>query len=384
MVKPIYCAIDVDDQAFSVAILSDNDETPLYFRTAPVVSVLLKKITDKGFSLKHLQLCYEATYLGFDLYRKLNKAGVFCEIIAPTSIPCKPGKKVKTDRIDANKLVQFYQKGILTPIYVPTEQDEMVRRVIRSRALLQKEAKRLKKHITSNCRLMGWHYREETGNPRGEYWTGTHRQWFKVKTKKLPEGSFDKFNFLHLLNSLENIEAQVELYSNKIQEIGESEEYSQMIKAVVAFKGLDTLSALTLIVELADINRFPKPGNAVSFAGMAIAEYSSGGKEKRFGITKQGNSIIRTTLVEATQSVFNVPNVSKKLKKRREGTEPELINIADRCMHRLHKKATNLFHRGKEKNKIKIACAREMLCFIWEALKHVSETQRLKNPQAGN
>ena len=379
MARPIYCAIDVDDQAFHVAILSGRGETPLSFKTAPNVSALVKRIIAKGLPLKDIRLCYEATYLGFDIYRKLEKAGVFCEVIAPTSIPQKPGKRVKTDRVDTNKLVGFYEQGALTSVFVPTEADEMARRVLRSRIILQKEATQFKKHITSNCRLIGWDYRAETGKVKGEYWTGTHREWLKGKIKELPADSLDRFNFLNLLNSLENLSAQVELYNQKIGEIAERERYAKEVKALVAFRGIDTLSALTLVLELGDIGRFPHPGNAVSYAGMSISEYSSGGKEKRFGITKQGNRFIRTTLVESSQFAFNPPNISKKLKKRREGTDPEVIRIADRCMHRLHKKALNLFHRGKERNKIKVACAREMLCFAWETLKHVSEARRLEN-----
>ena len=384
MAKPIYCAIDVDDQAFHVAILLRKDETPLFFKTAPVVSTLVKRIIAKGFPLKDLRLCYEATYLGFDIYRKLEKAGVFCEIIAPTSIPQKPGRRVKTDRIDATKLVKFYEQGILSSVFVPTQEDEMTRRILRSRIILLKEATQLKKHVTSNCRLIGWDYRNETGKAKAEYWTGTHREWLKGKIKKLPADSLDRFNFLSLLNSLENLETQVEFYNQKVKEIAGSERYTKSVKALIAFRGIDKLSALTLILELGDIDRFPHPGNAVSYAGMSIAEYSSGGKEKRFGITKQGNSFVRTTLVESSQFAFNTPNVSKQLKKRREGTDPEAIRIADRCMTRLHKKALNLFHRGKERNKIKVACAREMLCFVWETLKHVSETQRLENVKTCN
>ena len=101
-----------------------------------------------------------------------------------------------------------------------------------------------------------------------------------------------------------------------------------------------------------------------AYSGLSIREYSSGGKELRFGITKQGNHILRTAVVEACQFVFKPPKVSEILKERRIGADPENINIADRCIHRLSKKSIRTFMNKKHRNKRKVACAREMLCFV--------------------
>jgi len=42
--------------------------------------------------------------------------------VAPTSIPSPRGKQIKTDRIDAAQLVQFYANGLLTLVEVPVRQ----------------------------------------------------------------------------------------------------------------------------------------------------------------------------------------------------------------------------------------------------------------------
>jgi transposase len=124
-----------------------------------------------------------------------------------------------------------------------------------------------------------------------------------------------------------------------------------------------------MITELGDIQRFNHPKKLASYAGMDIREYSSGGKERKFSITKMGSSRLRTTVIEACQSVWKTPNVGRAVKERRENVDEKIIAIADRCMLRLHKKSTRLLFAGKNKNKIKVACAREMLCFVWEALR---------------
>ena len=101
---------------------------------------------------------------------------------------------------------------------------------------------------------------------------------------------------------------------------------------------------------------------------MDIREYSSGGKYNRFGITKQGNRYLRTAFVEANQRGYRTARVTKDLKARRKSTYPEFISIADRCLRRLNKKGNRLRLAGKHPNKVKVACAREMVGFVWESL----------------
>jgi len=54
---------------------------------------------------------------------------------------------------------------------------------------------------------------------------------------------------------------------------------------------------------------------------------------------------------------------------RRENADPRFVEIADRCMNRLYRRAHYLLGREKPRNKVVVACAREMLGFIWEALR---------------
>lgn len=128
---------------------------------------------------------------------------------------------------------------------------------------------------------------------------------------------------------------------------------------------------MSLIVELGDVKRFDHPKRLASYAGMDLREYSSGGKEHKYSITKHGNRHIRTAVIEAAQYAWQPSRISKRLKQKRKGVETKLIAIADRCMSRLHSKAIRLLYKGKTKNKVKVACARELLCFLWESLNAV-------------
>jgi transposase len=68
------------------------------------------------------RVVYEAGPCGFELYRRLKNAGLWCEVAAPSLTPRKPGRdRVKTNRRDAAKLGDYLRSGSLTMISVPDE-----------------------------------------------------------------------------------------------------------------------------------------------------------------------------------------------------------------------------------------------------------------------
>ena len=141
--KIVYVGVDVDDTAFHGAgIIRENGEL-FEFKCRPDHGVLRKKLNELFGDRYEIHLCYEACYLGYSLYRFLRKAGIHCDVIAPSLIPVKSGVRVKTDRLDATKLAEYYAKDLLTPIYVPDETDEEVRDILRSRNFLVKQCKML-------------------------------------------------------------------------------------------------------------------------------------------------------------------------------------------------------------------------------------------------
>jgi transposase len=366
----LYAAVDVDDQAFHVAVYHNITEKLQEFSCRPNAATLAVKL--KSLSKKEgadLRLCYEATYLGFSLCRDLRGRGHDCEVVAPSEIPKAPGQKQKTDRIDSKKLAWFYLKGLLTKVHVPDEAEERDRTMLRSRKFLVEQASSLKTHINSICRRMAWDYRQESG--RRDLWTKTHIDWIARKVKSCDSSSL-KVTLTVLLHqfsqSLENIDS----LDIEVEHLAMHDRYQKRVKALTCYRGIDVTSAMTLVTEIGDIKRFDHPRRLTAYVGLDLVEYSSGGKERRFGITKDGNRHIRTTLVESCQFAVLPVRVGKNLAARREGTPSELVDVADRCMARLHKKGTRLLYHGKQRNKITVACAREMLCFVWESLKKVA------------
>lgn len=373
MNKILYVAVDVDDQAFHGCALACDEAEGAEFVSRPCPAHLiqaLRKLQRPGYQI---HLCYEAGYLGYSLYRALSKAGFACDIIAPSLIPKPPGARVKTDRVDAQKLALYYKQGLLTKVHVPDEAQEALRDLLRSRHFLRRQTVRVKHHLLALCRRLGLDYKRQTQNPIAAHWTQTHVRWLTARLKEL-ENPLVKLNVETLFDRLHLLEKQIHSHDETLRTLASDPRVRPHVQALSCYRGLDTLSALTLVTELGDIRRFSHPRKLTSYAGMDLIEYSSGGKERKFSMSRMGNRHIRTTVIEACQYAFNAPVVSQILQKRRQETPAHLIEIADRCMERLHKKARRLLYRDKPRNKIKAACAREMLGFIWESLNAATST----------
>ena len=117
----IYVGIDVDDERYHGSALDKCTGEALDFQCRATLKGLVQQVkkVQQYFGGLPLKLCYEASYVGFSLQRDLRKRGFDCEVVAPSSIPRRAGKPVKTDRIDARELAEFYANDLLTIVSAP-------------------------------------------------------------------------------------------------------------------------------------------------------------------------------------------------------------------------------------------------------------------------
>lgn len=228
----MYVGLDVDDNFFHACGIESASEKESYFKCKANISVLVKKLkklqVESGCDLK---ICYEATYLGFSLYRKLKEQGFHCDVIAPSLIPEVVGKRVKTDRLDCRKLAQFYMKGLLTVVHVPDGEEERVRDLIRSRRFLTHQVRHLKCHILALCRRHGMNYKEYTGKNTAAYWCNPHLEWLRKEILNIKDKNLS-LNITYLLHTLGHLQEQADLYEKHIEEIAETKKYEKSLKAL--------------------------------------------------------------------------------------------------------------------------------------------------------
>jgi transposase len=310
--------------------------------------------------------CYEAGPLGYGLQRTLVSLGVECMVIAPSLIPSKPGDRIKTDRRDALKLAELLAAGLLTEVHVPTPEQEAIRDLCRARGSVKGDQKRIQHRLSKF--LLRRSVRWTSGR---KMWTGAHRQW--LRGLRLEHPADQDILDDHLL-ALEQNEGRLTALDEKLAQWATQEPHAEAVGWLRCFRGIDTLTALSVVAEIHDWRRFPSPRALMAYLGMVPSESSSGGKFQRGGLTKAGNSRVRRLLIEAAWHYRHRPSVGYRLAKRREGQPPEIIAIADRAQQRLHRRYTRLNARGKNHNQVIAAVGRELVGFLWAAMQRATAT----------
>jgi transposase len=141
--------------------------------------------------------------------------------------------------------------------------------------------------------------------------------------------------------------------------------------ALQAARGVSLIVAVTLLSELGDLGRFDKPSQLMAYLGLVPSEHSSGPSIKRGAITKTGNSHARKALVEAAWAYRMQARVSRILLKRQHDLPDQVCRIAWEAQLRLCTRFRRLVARGKTKQKVITAIARELSAFLWAMAKQV-------------
>ena len=302
---------------------------------------------------------YEAGCLGYSLYHELKEKGIECVILAPTTMKTeKGGRKLKNDYRDAKMIAECLAYGGYSAVHVPTELDNSVKEFIRMRDDIKENLKSIKQQIIAFLTRNGKQFEGKT------FWTRKHIDWINTVSFSEPllQDTLKEYmiEYNHLCNRVETLDRQIE-------EISIKEEYVEKVQQLQCLIGIKVHTALSLIVETSDFNRFKKGNMYSAYLGLIPGEDSSGNDKNRLGITKAGNSHLRKLLVEAAQGYTRgrVGFKSKDLKSRQEKCSSEVVAYADRANERLRRKYYRMTLRGKKYNVAKTAIARELACFVW-------------------
>ena len=330
------------------------------------IDKLLRQLQSKG---RHLRIVYEAGPCGFWLQRYLHKKGLECSVVAPSLIPKRPGDRVKTDRRDALQLARLHRAGELTAIHVPDLEDEAVRDLSRAREDAQRDLK------SAKFRLKALLLRQDIRYEGHARWTPAHLRWLARVVCPTPAQQIVFQEYLRTINEQNERLARLE---QALREQVEHWWLAPVVEAVQALRGVQFTTAVTLIAELGDLNRFIHPRQLMSYLGLTPSEYSSGSKRQQGGITKSGNTHARRVLVESAWAYRHPAKVSAYLQKRIGHLPQELQDLSWKAQVRLCKRYRSLCARGKHVNEVIVAIARELAAFIWAVAKIVPVTQHAR------
>ncbi len=369
-----YVGLDTSKETIHVAVLRAGSSQCLTSQV-PNDPAAVRRMTRKLLREAvdgQVVMAYEAGPCGYALQRQIEKLGARCLVVAPSLIPKKPGERIKTDRRDARKLAEYLRNGQLTEVKPPSIEQEAARDLVRCREDLLEDRARIRHRIGKMMLRRGLVFREARA------WSHAHRAWLrKVHFEDSSQVVLDDY-----LLSLDQADARLAALDRDIEQLAATEPYRAAVRALACFRGIKTLTAMTIVSEIHDPLRFCKARALMAFLGLVPSEYSSAEKRRQGSITKAGNAHVRRVLVETAHSYRHRPAVGPALRKRREGQPAWAIALADKAQSRLHRRYQALLHRGKPYGTVMIALARELAGFLWAALQHLGHHQNAAPHQA--
>ena len=359
-----FIGLDVHKSTISVAIADEGQEGEVRFygkidNTPQAIGKVIKKLTTAEVELRFI---YEAGSCGFALYRYLSGNGLKCIVTAPSMIPRRSSDRIKNDRRDAITLARLYRAGELTPIYVPSPEDETVRDLTRGRRDAREADRKAKQRLNSFLLRNNFIF---SGKKK---WTKTHYNWLAQLKMKYPA---QKIALQEYIDTVEECTQRIARLTEQISQVAEEWRMAPVVKALQSLKGVSMLTAVTTIAEIGDLTRFQKPKELMAYLGLVPSEHSSGESNKRGGITKTGNTHARKALVESAWTYRYPARLSLRLLKRQEGLPKNIRQIAWKAQLRLCARYRRMMARKKPIQVVVIAIARELSAYMWAIAREV-------------
>jgi transposase len=358
----VFVGLDVHKESTAIAVAEAGRAAPRFVGTCgPSIAELLKVLSHLGGPANTL-LAYETGPGGFALARELARYGWRCQVVAVSKTPRKPGKRIKTDRRDALALASYLRSAELTPVMVPDERDEAIRDLSRAREDAVRARLKARQQLKAMLLRHGKAYSGKTS------WGSTHERYLSRIAFEHPA---QQIGWAEYRSAVLEAHERVERITAALREQVATWRYGSVVQALMCFKGIDFVAAVSVVAELGDLHRFEHPKQLMAYLGLVPSEYSSGESRSQGGITKSGNGFVRRMLVEAAWSYRHSARLSRPVTERQQGQPRAVREIAWRAQLRLCARYRRLAARGLHANKICVAVARELAAFLWEAGRHV-------------
>jgi transposase len=354
--KTTFVGLDVHKDSIVVAVAEAGRGPARAVATVPFDAKALRKVLERLGPMANLSCCYEAGPTGYGLARSLRAAGWACDVIAPSLVPKRPGERIKTDRRDAAKLAMNHRSGDLVAVAIPDETCEAIRDLERARDDAKK-AERVARHQLSKFLLR--HGRRYPGKTA---WNDPHRAWIAGQEFAEPA---QKYVLADGLATVESATLRVSQLTERLRELAATWDRGPLVKALQSLRGVEFVTAVTVVAEVGDFRRFATAGDFMGYVGLIPTEQTSGPTRRRGPITKTGNAHVRRLLVESAWHYRRQPRMSKALRERSVGIAPGVCSIAWKAQARLHNRLKKLIGRGKHPAEAVTAVARELAGFIW-------------------
>ncbi|MEV5361104.1 IS110 family transposase, partial [Micrococcus luteus] len=284
-----------------------------------------------------VRVVYEAGPTGFGLARSFATKGTECLVAAPSKLIRPSGDRVKTDKRDARHLARLLHLGEVVAVAVPTVQQEAARDLVRARDDCRGDLMAARQRVSKLLLRQGIVY------CGGEAWTGKHEWWLRRQRfeDRALQASFDAA-FDAMLSTVDRRDR----LDTTIAELAADSEFTAVANRLQCLRGVSTLTAFGLAVEIGDWQRFT--GRTIgAYVGLVPSEYSSGATRTQGGLTKTGNGHVRRLLIESAWHHRKRYQPGPRLRRRWETAAPAVRARAHAANRRLHTRWVRFDERHK-------------------------------------
>ena len=290
----IYVGFDVHLKSWRVTIMTDH-LTHKTFSQPPKPETLHQYLVN-NFPGGIYYSAYEAGFCGYWIHNKLKLLGINSIVVNPADIPTTDKERDrKNDTRDSRKIARSLSNNELTAIYVPSIKTLEDRTLIRTRSMLVKEISRFKNRIKSFLYFHGIEIPDFLSNG-SSHWSNHFIDWLeKIKmTEESGKISLD----LHI-TAVKNLRTLLLQTTKQIRELSATEIYKERVVLLKSVPGIGLITAMTILTELENIDRFGNLDKLCGFVGLVPSTYSSGEKDITGDITKRGHGILRSAIIES-------------------------------------------------------------------------------------
>ncbi len=321
----IYVGMDVHRKSWSISIVSDHSAHKTF--SQPPDPTVLSNYMQRNFPGATYHAAYEAGYSGFWIHDQLRKNGIDCMVVNPADIPTKDKERSgKTDKVDSRKLARCLRNGELEGIYVPARVKVEDRGLLRTRRSMVRKQVRCKNQIKSRLAFYGIHIPPDILK---------FIHWIENIQMERASGNYV---FKVYLYELEQLRRVVTALNRQIRILARTDEYKSNVQLLRTVPGISTLTAMTLLTELFNIDRFQSIDKLASYIGLVPDTDSSGETDIKKGMTNRKNRFLRFLIIEdAWIAVRQDPallmafeRLTKKMPKTR-----AIIHIARKLLNRI-------------------------------------------------
>jgi transposase len=288
----VYVGLDVHKKKWSVTIMTELLEHKKF--TMPPQAEVLGQYLRRTFPGARYHSVYESGFCGFSVHTKLCEEHIDSMIVNPADVPVTDKqKRRKSDTVDSRKLATELRNGTLTPLYVPSLNAQQDRTLVRLRSAIVKKQTRCKNQIKSLLAYYGIAMPEDMAD---QHWSKRYLVYLRGLATN--DTSSDRA-LLILLDELDYLRASVLRLTRELRTLAKLDSYRDQVAHLVSIPGISVVSAMILLTELVDIQRFRSLDDLASFVGLVPDEHSSGEDRTITDITTRRNPFLRHVLIEA-------------------------------------------------------------------------------------